>query len=124
MPLTNAYRDYVAADTVGDATPRFDSANAYIGVGDGTAAFSPTQTDLQGTNKFRKAMDPGYPTVTGNVMTFKATFNPSEANFAWNEWGVFNAATGGTMLNRKVASLGTKDSTQTWVLTVQITLNV
>jgi len=124
MPLTNAYRDYVASDTVGDATPRFDSSNAYIGVGNGTAAFSPTQTDLQGTSKFRKPMDPGYPTVTGNVMTFKATFNPSEANFAWNEWGVFNAATGGTMLNRKVASLGTKDNTQTWVLTVQITLNV
>jgi len=124
MPLTNAYRDYVASDTVGDATPRFDSSNAYIGVGNGTAAFSPTQTDLQGTSKFRKAMDPGYPTVTGNVITFRATFNHSEANFAWNEWGVFNAATGGTMLNRKVASLGTKDNTQTWVLTVQITLNV
>jgi hypothetical protein len=124
MPFTNAYATYVATDTVGDALPRFDASNAYIGVGDGTTAFSPSQTDLQGINKFRKAMDPGYPTVSGNTMTFRATFNTNEANFPWNEWGIFNATTGGTMMNRKVVSLGTKDATQTWVLTVQVVINV
>lgn len=124
MPLTNAYRDLVCAMTLGEAYTPFNSANAHLGVGDGTTAFNATQTDLQGVNKLRKAMDAGYPTRSGNIMTFRATFGGTEANFAWNEWGTFNASTGGTMLNRKVESLGTKASGATWVLTVQITITV
>lgn len=124
MPLTNAYRDLLAQATVGEAYTPFNSANAYLGVGDGTTAFAASQTDLQGTNKLRKAMDAGYPTRSANQMTFRSTFGGAEANFAWNEWGVFNAATGGTMMNRKVESLGTKASGATWILTVTITLNV
>lgn len=124
MPLTNAYRDYLCQATVGEAVTPFNNANANLGVGDGTAAFAVTQTDLQGTNKLRKAMDAGYPTRSGNQLTFRSTFGGTEANFAWNEWGVFNAATGRVMMNRKVESLGTKASGATWVLTVTITLNV
>lgn len=124
MALTNAYRDYLAGLTTGTGTA-FNNANAYIGVGDSTTAFAATQTDLQAaTNKLRKAMDATYPTVAANVITFRSTFATGDANFAWNEWGVFNAASGGTMLNRKVESLGTKTSAQTWQFTVQITLAV
>jgi hypothetical protein len=124
MPLTNAYATFLAQATLGESVTSFNSTNARIGVGDGTTAFSSSQTDLQGTNKFRKVMDSGYPTRSGTTMTFQSTFSGSEANFAWNEWGVFNAATGGVMLNRKVESLGTKASGSTWVLQVQITLTV
>jgi hypothetical protein len=124
MPLTNAYATFLAQATLGETVTSFNSTNARIGVGDGTTAFSASQTDLQGTNKVRKAMDSGYPTRSGTTMTFQSTFSGSEANFAWNEWGVFNAATGGVMLNRKVESLGTKASGSTWVLQVQITLTV
>jgi hypothetical protein len=124
MGLTNAYRDHIAANTIGESVTVFNNANARIGVGDGTAAFSASQTDLQGTNKFRKGMDAGYPTRSGNVLTFQSTFGASEANFEWQEWGVFNAASAGTMLNRFVQNLGTKTSSQTFRLTVQITLNV
>jgi hypothetical protein len=47
----------------------------------------------------------------------------SDANFAWQEWAVFNASSTGRMLNRKVESLGTKTSSAAWTLTVTITLS-
>ena len=125
MPLTNAYRDYTAQVTVGEAVTAFNNANSYIGVGDSVTAFAATQTDLQAaTNKLRKAMDATYPSRAGNVLTFRSSFGTTEANFAWQEWGVFNGAAGGVMLNRKVESLGTKPNTQTWQFTVTLTVNV
>lgn len=123
MALTNAGRDFIAGAITGTGT-FFNNANARIGVGDGTAAFAATQTDLQGTNKFRKGMDAGYPTVTGNVLTFRSTFAGDEANFAWQEWGVFNAASGGTMLNRLVEYNGTKLAGQTWIFEVELIVNI
>lgn len=127
MALTNAFRDFVA-DAVADiSTPvLFSNANAHIGVGDGTAAFAATQTDLQGTNKTRKAMEATFPDQSqgANVLRFKSSFGTGDANYAWQEWGVFNAASAGTMMNRKVESLGTKTSAQTWEFTVDIQLNL
>jgi hypothetical protein len=124
MPFTNAYATFAAQATIGESVTLFNNANAYLGVGDGTTAFSASQTDLQGTNKVRKPMNSGYPSRSGNTVTFQATFGASEANFVWNEWGVFNAATGGVMLNRKVESLGTKASGTVWQFTVQLTWGV
>jgi hypothetical protein len=106
----------------------FDAANARIGVGDGTAAADPLQTDLQGANKVRKGMDATYPQHTDGTdasavtLTFRATFSTGEANFVWNEWGIFNAAVGGRLLNRKVEALGEKTSAASWVFTVQLSL--
>ena len=124
MPLTNAYRDYVAAATVGVAQTAFNTANAHIGVGNGTTAFAATQTDLVGASKFRKVMDATYPTRSANVMVFRATFATGEANFAWAEWGIFNASTSGTMMTRVVQDNGTKASTETKQFTITITLTV
>ena len=125
MPLTNAYRDWSAARTTASAAPVFDNINSFIGVGDGVTAFAATQTDLvAAANKFRKAMDATFPTTVGNVLTFKSTFATAEANFAWNEWGVFNASAAGVMLNRKQEALGTKPSNQTWAFTVTLTFAV
>lgn len=124
IAVTNAYRDYVSSVTTGGAVTAFNNANSYIGVGDSVTAFAATQTDLQAaTNKFRKAMDATYPTLATNVLTFRSTFATTDANYAWQEWGVFNASTAGTMLNRKVESLGTKPSSQTWQFTVTITIS-
>lgn len=122
MALTTAGRDFMVASTHTAASTPFNNANTYIGVGDSTTAFSAAQTDLQAaSNKLRKAMDATYPQVAANVVTYRSTFATSDANFAWQEWGVFNASSGGTMLNRKVESLGTKTSAQTWVFTVTLT---
>lgn len=124
MALTNAGRDEIAKLLIGTGT-NFANANARIGVGDSTTAFAATQTDLQAaTNKLRKAMDATFPTVSGNVITLKSTFAAADANFAWQEWGVFNAATAGTMLNRVVENNGTKLSGQTWVFQVTLTVNI
>jgi|SRR5206468_6029832 len=124
MPLTNAGRDFYAQVATGATSNLFNNANANIGVGDGTTAFDVGQTNLQGTNKLRKAMDPSYPTTTGNQQVYKATFGPDEANFAWQEWGVFNAASAGVMQNRVVEYNGTKLSGQTWIFQVTLTINI
>lgn len=122
MALTTAGVNAMVAGITGGAPTQFNNANTFIGVGDSTAVFAAGQTDLQAaTNKLRKAMDATYPTVATNVVTARATFGTADANFAWNEWGVFNASTAGTMLSRKVEALGTKTSAQTWVFTATLT---
>lgn len=125
MALTNAGRDAIASRLIGTALAQFDNVNAKIGVGDSTAVFAAAQTDLQAaTNKLRKAMDATYPTIAGNVLTFRSTFIGTEANWTWNEWAVFNAGAAGTMLNRVVEVNGTKLTGQTWVLQVTLTVNI
>ena len=124
MPLTTAGQNLIAAAIVGTAYNAFNNANAAIGVGDSTTAFSQAQTDLQAsTNKYRQAVDATFPTIATNVLTFQVTFGTGVANFAWNEWGVFNATSNGTMLNRKQEALGTKQNTQSWQFTVTLTCN-
>ena len=121
-------RNFVGRDagmvqsTIAAASTPYNNANSYIGVGDSTTAFAVGQTDLQAaTNKLRKAMDATYPQGGSNVITWRSTFATADANYAWQEWGVFNASSAGTMLNRKVESLGTKTSAQTWQFTVTLT---
>lgn len=121
MSLTNSALTYIAQAIINDSPTFFNNANAYLAVGDGTTVFDVNQTDLQGTNKLRKTMDATYPTRSNNSVTFKATFDTADANWNWNEWGVFNASTEGVMLNRKVENLGTKTSSATWVFTVTLT---
>ena len=126
MGLSNAARDLIGPAITGTALPTpFNNANSYLGVGDSTTAYANTQTDLvAATNRLRKAMDATYPTTSTNVLTFRSTFATTDANFAWQEWGVFNNPTfgSGTMLNRFVQSLGTKTSAQSWQLTATLTL--
>ena len=122
MALTTAGRDFMVASAHTAAATPFNNTNTYIGVGDSTTVFSAAHTDLQAsTNKLRKIMDATYPQVAANVVTYRATFATTDANYAWQEWGVFNASSAGTMLSRKVESLGTKTSAQTWVFTVTLT---
>lgn len=122
MPITDAGRNHLVQAGIGGSVTAFNNANSYIGVGDSTTAFAASQTDLQAaTNKTRKAMDATYPSGGANVITFRSTFATTDANYAWQEWGTFNASSGGTMLNRKVESLGTKTNTQTWQFTVVLT---
>jgi len=120
MALVNLARDMSADAVIGGSTyTKFNTANAHLGVGDSSTVFDVSQTDLQAaSNKLRKAMDATYPSRSGNVVTYRATFGTSEANFAWNEVGVFNGVSGGQMLSRLVAALGTKTSSASWQLTL------
>jgi len=120
MAITTAGRDLIAQFLVGASTVYYNTANAHIGVGDSNTAFAANQTDLVATtNRFRKQCTMA--STLDNTMTFATTFAGSEANFAWREWGVFNALSGGTMLSRRVEDLGVKAS-GSWTLTVTLTL--
>lgn len=125
MPLTNAGRDAIASAIVADSFTAFSNANAHIGSGDSNTAFAASQTDLQASsNKLRKAMEATYPQRTDNVLTFRSLFGTSDANWDWEEWGIFNDDTAGVMLTRKAESLGSKTSAQSWLLTTTLTVAI
>jgi len=95
----------------------------YIGVGDGTDPEDFEDTGLKGANKLYKSADDGYPQVVDNKIVVRATFGPGEATFAWNEWTLATGPSDDDInINRKVVSLGTKDSEVTWVFEVEVYL--
>lgn len=109
----------------------WNSANAHIGVGDGTTPAARDQTGLQGTNKYYKGMDTNFPVVEEDTgvspstyrAVFQATFGADEANFAWNEVTVANGNSDAAVnLNRLVTTLGTKTAGSTWVAVCRIRL--
>lgn len=108
---------------VGGGGNAYNNTNARLGVGDSNTAWGTTQTDLQAaTNKLRKGMVATYPQTGTKKQTFRSDFTTGEANWTWNEWGIFNTATANQgMLSRKVENLGTKSS-GTWTLTVDFSL--
>jgi hypothetical protein len=110
----------------GLGTPtKWDSANARLGVGDSNAAENATHTGLQAVaNKTFKAMDATFPQRSAQTAEWRSTFGSADANYAWEEYTVVNAADdSGKNLNRKVASKGTKASGESWVLSLKITFS-
>lgn len=103
---------------------KYDNTNARIGVGNSNSAANATQTDLQGGSTAWVGMDGGYPTYgSSQEAVFRATFDGSTGNFAWEEWSIDNGAASLKNLNRKATSLGTKASGTTWIFTVTLTLS-
>ena len=106
-----------------------------IGVGNSSTAAAAGQTDLQAAsgsaNRWFQVMDSTFPSVSGAVATFKASVASGDGNFAWQEWcldiGTPTVSSGATvnalMLNRKVASNGTKSSGSVWVATATISFS-
>jgi len=106
----------------GGTATHFGSANAYIGVGDGTTAESNTHTGLQGVNIQYVAVD-SVSFGSDRKATWQATFGGTLANFAWEEITVANGADNtATNLNRKVQSMGTKSAGATWIAILEITI--
>lgn len=119
--------------TASTAAKKYFNATAAIGVGNSTAAAANTQTALQGGSKTTKALTGGYPThTTGSTaatvvdIVYKSTFGTADANFTWNEWGLFNKTTAtanARMLNRKVqAAMLTKSTAATATMTITLSL--
>lgn len=124
--LLNAGINLLLTLLAGGAGTVYSNANAYLGVGDSSTAAAATQTALQAaTNKAYQAMDASFPTYgTSQQIVFQSTFASGAANYAWNEFGAFNAAAGGgTMFNRLVSAQGTKTSGQSWTLKLTITIS-
>lgn len=121
----------------GNTLAYFNGTNTYIAVGTSTTPATATQTDLfTGTlgvsNAYRAygTMQTGFPSHSdgsnsGNAqISFKSIFESAEANFAWNEWGIFNGTVATSrILNRKVDYVGTKQAGETWTFTINITLS-
>jgi hypothetical protein len=123
MSLTQTGWACIASALIADASYNaFDFTHAYLGVGDSSNAFVNSQTDLQGTSKKRVGMDSNYPSRASNVITFRSTFATGDANWQWNEDGIFNASTAGQMLTRAVETLITKTSAVSVVFTKTLTI--
>jgi hypothetical protein len=129
--LLNAGIQHLEDQLIGAITDPFNNANTRIGVGNSATAEVATQTDLQAAagagNRQFKLMNGGFPSRSLQTLSFQADYTSGEANFVWNEWGIDNGNANSTtvvapMLNRKVASLGTK-ATGTWTLTVTLTFS-
>jgi hypothetical protein len=103
------------------ATTAYTSANARIAVGSSTTAATAGQTALV-TETGRQVVDSA-PVVSGNTVTFVATFGTGSANTVWQEIGTVESASGGTFLNRLVNNFGTKTSSASWVASMAISLS-
>lgn len=101
----------------------FNNAHSYIGVGDGTTEASAEQTGLQGANKLYKPVDPTYPQISNQTITYRATYGPGEAAFSWQEFTIANGNSDSAInICRKVENHSTKPSADTWVVSLSITL--
>jgi len=104
-----------------------------IGGGDTNTAAAYTQSDLSaatgGTHRQWEVLsaNPAVGSTHTAGLVLAATFPTTDGNFAWAEFGVDSGTAAGTgasvapMLNRGVASPGTKTSSQAWNVTVTIT---
>ena len=110
------------------STQAADATHTRIGVGDSNTAEAYTDTALTAaTNKLYKLVS-GAGTVGTRTLSFAATFGTSDANWAWNEFGIDIGATADSttvaavFLNHKAGiAQGTKASGQTWTATATLT---
>jgi len=105
-------------DRMKDAT---ESVMSHMGVGSNSTAAAAGDTDLGTLLGSREALDST--TVTNNQIVFVASFEANDGTGTIEEAGVFNAATGGTMLCRVLTGTITKSASDTLTITWTITLS-
>lgn len=121
---TREVKNLVVTNGLGFIASRMRDASAsvmsHMAVGSGTAAAALANAAL-GTELGRVALTST--TVTGNQVTFIATFPAGTGTGAITEAGVMNAASAGTMLCRTVFSVVNKDAGDTLSITWTITIS-
>lgn len=129
--LVNAGIQRLLDQLIGATAAPYNAANSRVGVGNSNTAAVASQTDLQAAagagNRQFKLVSSG-PTRSSQTVTWVITVASGEANFPWEEWCVDIGTADGTtvvtpMLNRKVASLGTKVAGAVWTFTVTLTIS-
>ena len=96
--ITNQGMGRIVSILVGKTNTRFD----HYASGDGTSVATIGDTKLQ-SEKFRISMTTdGFGTAAGTVARYGAVFIPSAPSHTVAESGIFDAAGGGTPLNRTV----------------------
>lgn len=121
---TREIKNLVVTNGLGFIASRMRDATAsvmsHMAVGSGTAAAALANAAL-GTELGRVALTST--TVTGNQITFIATFPAGQGTGALTEAGIFNAGTAGTMLCRTLFSVVNKDAGDTLSITWTITIS-
>jgi hypothetical protein len=130
--LTTAGLTRIATLVTAGTGNLISSTTARVGVGNGVTAEAVGNTDLAAAaGSANRWFQTCTVTIPSNVWTFVAVFGTADGNFAWSEWGIdIGTATvtsantvNATLLNRKVASNGTKAAGQTWTATATISLS-
>lgn len=97
-----------------------ETAMTHMALGSGTTAAAAGNTSLESQLGSREALDSS--TVSNNTITYVASFEAGDATGAVTEAGIFNAASGGTMLCRVVFSVVNKAADDTLSVNWQLTL--
>lgn len=133
--LTTAGLSRLTSLLIGGSGQALTATATRLGVGDSSTAATVADTDLGAaagsTHRQFYIMDATYPTQSGGVLTCKSTFASADANFVWAEWlidiGTPTVANGttvnATVLNHKIAALGTKASGAAWSLTATVSIS-
>jgi hypothetical protein len=132
--ITNAgYQALLASATTG-GTPLFTASKGRLGVGSSTTAATAADTHLGGDGssttclyKFMSAA-PVIGTGTNKTWTFTATFQASDFNQSWQEFGIDQGTADGTsvtavFLNHAISNQGTKTSGQVWTATATLSFS-
>ena len=97
-----------------------ETAMTHMALGSGSTAAAAGDTALGSQLGSREALDSS--TVTNNQIVYVASFEAGDATGAVTEAGIFNAASGGTMLCRTVFSVVNKAADDTLTVNWTITL--
>ena len=97
-----------------------ETAMTHMALGSGSTAAAAGDTSLGSQLGSREALDSD--TVSSNTITYTASFEAGDATGSVTEAGIFNAASGGTMLCRTVFAVVNKGADDSLSVTWQITL--
>jgi len=97
-----------------------ETAMTHMGLGSGTTAPAAGNTTLESQLGSREALDSS--TVTNNQIVYVSSFEAGDATGAVSEAGIFNAASGGTMLCRVSFSVVNKAADDVLSINWTITL--
>ena len=97
-----------------------ETAMTHMALGSGSTAAAASDTSLGSQLGSREALDSD--TVSSNTITYTSSFEAGDATGAVTEAGIFNAASGGTMLCRTVFAVVNKSADDSLSVTWQISL--
>lgn len=97
-----------------------ETAMTHMALGSGSTAAAAGDTTLGSQLGSREALDSD--TVSANTITYTSSFEAGDATGSVTEAGIFNAASGGTMLCRTVFAVVNKGADDSLSVTWTITL--
>lgn len=97
-----------------------ETAMTHMALGSGSTAAAAGDTTLGSQLGSREALDSD--TVSANTITYTSSFEAADATGSVTEAGIFNAASGGTMLCRTVFAVVNKGADDSLSVTWTITL--